>query len=120
MQLIVQTMKDDRVVPPDYIQLLQKCTSAYSVSQRAHPQQEKVGQISNLIRSDTPDQSFLGWGIFLVFVEYFTCTLTDIADCDHDLITILFKMALRGIFGFVLYATLTEISAYVYYFIHDF
>lgn len=41
-------------------------------------------------------------------------------DCDHDLITILFKMALRGIFGFVLYATLTEISAYVYYFIHDF
>lgn len=44
LQLIVQTIKDDRVVPPDYIQLLQKCTSAYSVSQRAHPQQEKVFQ----------------------------------------------------------------------------
>lgn len=44
LQLIVRTIKDDRVVLPDYIQLLQRCTSAYSVSQRAHPQQEKVFQ----------------------------------------------------------------------------
>uniref|UniRef100_K1R8G8 Unhealthy ribosome biogenesis protein 2-like protein n=1 Tax=Magallana gigas TaxID=29159 RepID=K1R8G8_MAGGI len=44
LQLVVQTIKDDRVIPPDYIQLLQRCTSAYSVSQRAHPQQEKVFQ----------------------------------------------------------------------------
>lgn len=40
--LIIRTIQDDRVVPPEYVQLLQKCISAYSVSQRAQAQQEKV------------------------------------------------------------------------------
>lgn len=43
--LIVRTIQDGRVVLPDLVQLSQKCTAAYTVSQRAHPQQEKVGQV---------------------------------------------------------------------------
>ncbi|XP_056018532.1 unhealthy ribosome biogenesis protein 2 homolog [Ostrea edulis] len=42
--LIVRTIQDGRVVLPDLVQLSQKCTAAYTVSQRAHPQQEKVFQ----------------------------------------------------------------------------
>ncbi|XP_062600283.1 unhealthy ribosome biogenesis protein 2 homolog [Saccostrea cucullata] len=42
--LIVRTIQDGRLVSSDLIQLLQKCTATYSVSQRAHPQQTKVFQ----------------------------------------------------------------------------
>ncbi|XP_061195582.1 unhealthy ribosome biogenesis protein 2 homolog [Saccostrea echinata] len=42
--LTVRTIQDGRPVHSDLIQLLQKCTATYSVSQRSQPQQTKVFQ----------------------------------------------------------------------------